>query len=304
MSADQKVQASIINTTLVIERVNTGSTNIAISDGTGNVLQSLGVLDSGGAIKNELQQAKDLSANINGVDVTSSSNTNITSFISGVTLNFHKAGTTTLEITNDKDSIRSLIDDFITAYNDAMSTAESASAVNISSQGGTDSIDSIGLLQSDQLVYEIRSRARRIVTSIDTTGIDLDPNYNSLQKIGIWTTGEDNRLAVVDEDALEDALTNHFDEVEDLFRDSTAGIMTKMESYTYGLVGPVDGQIVKRKENLEEKNKDLQAEIDAFDLKQVDREQELYEMFSRMESRMAEIQSQASYVFSSLGIKS
>ena len=313
MDAEKKVNATIIGNTLVLERDKTGATEIEISEATGNtVLRDLGILTATESpagtfqeVKNQLQEPKDLAATINGVAVTSTENTGIDTFMDGVTLNFKTAGDTTLTIESDKDTIKDLIKEFITAYNDAMSVAEDASAVNLdkATTGEDGAVESLGLLQGDFLLSEIKSRTRRIMTTMDTNPQHMDQDYNTLQKIGIWTSGKENRLSIVDEEALDDALENHWDEVEDLFRDYDSGIMRKMVEYTDALISPLEGQVVNRRTNLEKQNTTLQRQIDDFDARVPDIENEYYERFAKMETQLAEIQGQSGYVLSSLGIK-
>ncbi len=301
MTADNKVNASIIGNTLVLERDKTGATDISISDGTNNVLQSLGVFDGAAAVKNELQASQDLAASINGVDVSSSENTGITSFVEDVTFNFYDTGTTTVDVKNDTGTIKQLIKDFISSYNDAMELAETASAVSL--DNNDENIESLGILQGDVLINEIRNRSRQIMTSLESNPNYLDQDFNTMQKVGIWTTGRDNRLAITDEEALDDALENHFDELEDLFRDYDSGVIRNMVDYTDNLIAPIEGQVVRRQTNLETQNDRLEKQIQDFEDSIPDKEAELYEQFARMETQLAEIQSQAGYVLSNLGIK-
>ncbi|OVE77296.1 hypothetical protein BVX99_03020, partial [bacterium F16] len=267
MAEDKKVNATIIGNTLVLERDQTGNTDMVISEtaavaGENNVLRELGIvqgdpLSTGtfSTVNNLLQESKDLAAQINGVDVAASVNTELDSLVEGVTFNFKDAGSSTLTIGTDKASIKSLITDFITAYNEAMELSEEASSVNLgsSSTGEDDAgdVESLGLLQGDLLVGQIRFRARQTVTALETDPTKMDQDYNTLTKIGIWTEGQENRLAVVDEDKLDDALENHWDEVEDLFRDFDSGIMRKMVDYTDGLVSTADGTVVQHQSKLE-----------------------------------------------------
>ncbi|OVE82177.1 hypothetical protein BVY04_01970 [bacterium M21] len=314
MDADEKVNATIIGTTLVLERDKTGATNIDISeDGANRVLRDLGVLsetkDTDPATTystietgRTLQTAEDLSANINGVIYTGSENTGITDAIEEVTLNFDNKSegeTTTVDITNDKETIKSLLNEFITAYNEAMELAENATSASIGSED--DELESLGILQGDSLANEIRNKSRGIITAMETDPNNIDQAFNTLQKIGIWTSGRENRLSIVDEEALDDALENNFDEVEDLFRDYEGGVMRKMQTYTDSLIGPVDGLVVKRQTNLENNNDKLEDEIQEFEDSIPDKEAELYERFAKMETQLAELQSASGFIMSSLG---
>ncbi len=298
MDADEKVFASIIDKTLVIERVKTGDTDIVLSDSTGTVLEDLGVL-TGVAVKNELKTSEDLAATINQIAITSSENTGLTTIIAGVTLNFENTGSSTLTISHDTDTIKSLIDEFITSYNDAMELMEQQNSVDLNSEG--DTITEVGILQGENIIGDILRNARTIITSTETDPGLLDQDFNNLNTIGIWTAGRENRLSVIDSSKLDQALKSNFEEVEDLFRDLQAGVIGKFDDYIKSLTDPIDGIVSKRQETLQESIIDSQDRVDLVDARLADREVELFEQFARMEDAMAQINSVSSQVLGSIG---
>ncbi|NQZ67650.1 MAG: flagellar filament capping protein FliD [Lentisphaeria bacterium] len=299
MDDDEKVVASIIGKTLVIERASTGDTDLTISDGTNTILDSLGVF-TGGGIKTELQTSEDLAAQINGVDITSTSNNDVEDAMEGVTLNLKKVGSTTLTIDNDTETIKQLLTDFIESYNDTMSLVKDAGTVVLDEED-EESITGLGLLQDDLLVTRIATRSRGILTGIEFDPAILDQDYNTLQKIGIWTEGQDNALAIVDEDKLDDVLENNFDELEDLIRDLESGVMFKFNDYLDSLISPIDGTIEQRKTNIQSKIDDINEMITDFDRKEESREEQLRQKFTRMEEVLSTINSQGSAVLTYLG---
>ncbi len=298
MDDDEKVFASVIDTTLVIERVKTGDTDIALSDSTGTVLADLGVL-TGASIKNELQTSENLAATVNQITITSSDNIGLTSIITGVTLNFENTGSSTLTISHDTDTIKSLVDDFITSYNDAMELIEQQNTVNLNSEG--DSITGVGILQGENILGDILRNARSIITSTETNPGLLDQSFNNLNTIGIWPEGRENRLKIIDSDKFDQALKSNFEEVEDLFRDLDAGILGKFSDYVKSLTDPIDGIVSIRQETLQESINDKQERVDLVDKRLADREVELFEQFSRMENAMAQINSTSTQVLGTIG---
>lgn len=297
MDDDERVTASIIDTTLVIKRNNTGSTGIDLADTSGTVLEDLGVLETSGSIKNTLQVARDLSMTVNGVSVSRSSNTGIDDVINGATLNITDTGETELTIGHDKDTIKSLIEDFVSSYNNAMAAIEDSSSVEMSTSG--DSIDSLGWLQGDQLIRSIPQQLRTLVTGTDTEGV-LDDAFDSLREAGIWTTGRDNRLAL-DSATLDDALTNNFDEVEDLFRDYDGGIMRKIDDYLDRLTSAVDGSITRKTQSIENGIETREEDIADIERRLESVEEQLWEQWANMEESMAVMNSQMSFILSALG---
>ena len=297
VAAADKVKATIIGKTLVIERANTGNTNINIQDGTNNVLQSLGIFNASAAVKNQLQDAANLSATINGVAYTGTSNSKITDAINGVSLNFTDTGTTSLDIGNDTNSIKTLIKDFLTNYNDVMSTVKTASSVTLSDSG---SIDSEGLLQGDSLLASVQNKLRGLMGGI-ITDPSADKSFNSLYTVGIWTNSTEGKYEIVDEDKLDDALTNHFDEVMDLFRDTKYGIVKQVDRYVYSLVDPAEGLITQRTQGIQTQIDDNKKRITELQKNMVDYETDLWEHFAQMEKAVSSITTQVGNLLSALG---
>ncbi|MCM8532682.1 MAG: flagellar filament capping protein FliD [Lentisphaeraceae bacterium] len=299
-SMSPKVTASIINTTLVIENQSFGNTPMAITDGTNSLAETLGFLEvgGGGGFDNELVAASELNATVNGVDVTSQSNTGITSVLTGVTLNFKSEGSSTLEIKRDTETIKTAFQEFVDAYNAAMELAEEQTEVSLSGSG--DRIDDLGVLQGDSSVTNIRFRSRTLITS-NFSDSELNGDFNTLQSIGIWTDGRDNRLSIFSANKLADALENNFEEVEDLIRDFDNGVMRGFRNYTDELQTPVDGTIARRQTSIRNLIADKDERIRAIELQLLDREADLYQRFANMESSVSSIQSQGNFVSSRVG---
>lgn len=297
-SMSPKVTASIINTTLVIEKFSSGSTPMTITDGTGSIAENLGILQAGGAFDNELVAASELNATVNGVDIVSQSNTGISSVLTGVTLNFKSEGSSTLEIKRDTETIKTAFQEFVDAYNSAMELAEEQTEVSLSGSG--DRIDDLGVLQGDSSVTNIRFRSRTLVTS-NFSDSELNGDFNTLQSIGIWTEGRDNRLTIFSANKLSDALENNFEEVEDLIRDFDGGVMRRFRNYTDELQTPVDGTIARRQTSIRNLIADKDERIRALELQLLDREADLYQRFANMEASVSSIQSQGNFVSSRVG---
>ena len=225
------ITATIINTTLVIERDGTGDTEMTMDDDTDGILAGLGIWDTApdpDDWKNELQAGQNLSATVNGVAISSATNTNITNILNGVTLNFKGEGSSTLDVERDIESIKSAFEEFVDAYNAVMELAEDQTKVSLSGSG--ERIDDVGVLQGEESVNALRYRTRLLATANKVDPV-LSNGFNTLQDIGIWTDGDENRLSVLSDSRLNDALENNFDDVEDLIRDFNDGILKNMERY-------------------------------------------------------------------------
>ncbi|MDX9982510.1 MAG: flagellar filament capping protein FliD, partial [Lentisphaeria bacterium] len=293
MDDGQAVKASIVDTTLVLTRVATGATEISLADGGGDVLEALGILDAGKTVKNELVAAQNLEAKILGIDIVRASNSDITDVIAGATLDFTGEGTATFTIERDRDTLKSLITDFVAKYNSTMEMIEAQGASSVT--GGEDV--ETATLSGDALLRSIQSRGRTLLTSSDDTDT-LDNALDSLRKIGIWTTGKENRLAITDSAALDDALENDFEAVESLFRDYDAGIMRKYDDYLRSLTAAADGSINRHQQGLQDKIDRYDATIANMERRLVSYEEQLWKKYAAAETIIASLQSQADYVTS------
>ncbi len=310
MASDAKAKAYIVDNRLVIENDDTGSDSetggpvaLALAEVTNTPLASLG-FDLTGATNHT--SSENFSGSINDISVSGYQNTGITDFITGVTLNFTKEGAsieTSLTVSNDTSTIKSLIDEFITAYNALMEDIEDKSTVTVgaTSTGENSLIVKTGTLQGDFLTSSIQYKCRTLITNTNTDPAIMDLDFSNLYSIGIWTDGENNELSIIDSGKLDEALANNYDEVEDLFRDTSGGIIHEFDEYLYTLVDPVDGTITTKMSNLSESISDDQDEIYSIDLKLIDREADLYQHFALMENVTSEMQSQLAYLMSTIG---
>jgi flagellar hook-associated protein 2 len=288
MPAEHQVRASIIDTTLVLERKQTGATPIQIDADPDIILESLGLVDINGDPLHEVQAAGDLTASINGVDVVRASNTGLTDVVDGVTLNLFQEGDATVSVARDTASIRTLIEDFVEAYNEAANTLEQETTFDV------DGDSAAGRLQGDSTLRGIQFSMRRLVTTTETAV--LDPELNSLRKIGVWTTGEDNRIQIVDGEKLDDALLNQFQLVEDLFRNFEGGILKSMDGYLDAQTRAVDGSIANRQQGLRGQIDSNWERIATLERRMEKYEESLWIKFAAMEQALGEMNQQFGYI--------
>ena len=154
----------------------------------------------------ETLAASDAIVKINGLQITRETNT-VSGAIHGVTLNLKSADVgnpTQLTINRDNSNAESNISNFVSKYNELVSTIGS-----LTEYGGDDGQS--GLLLGDTTTRNVLSQIRREVGS----AIDNNSVYNSLSSIGI-TTQRDGTLAL-DSTKLNAALEDDFETVSRLF---------------------------------------------------------------------------------------
>lgn len=205
-SAHIGVTATIVNAggatpyKLVLNADATGATNtLVVTNGL-----AAGELYDAIASLAEVRVARDATLTVNGVAVTSASNT-VASVISGVTLNLLKSGSTTLTVTRDSASVQSAVNTFVQAYNDVNKTIANLTAYNAASKQG-------GALLGDSTAQGLQSRIRAMLgQALTGTG----GSYTTLSQVGV-SFQKDGSLTV-DSTKLAAAISTNFADIPAVF---------------------------------------------------------------------------------------
>ncbi|HLT02212.1 MAG TPA: flagellar filament capping protein FliD [Geminicoccaceae bacterium] len=216
------VSISTTEQVLILTADKTGTdATISAVDASGSVLQSLGVLDGGGAFANELQAAQNAELLVDGLGtpIERQSNT-IDDVFGGVTLSLFKAepGTTIkLDVERDLNQVKSAIVDLVDAYNELRRFINQQALRNVPE----DDESGAGILAGTSALSEIRARLSAAIGG----GVQGDdPALTVLAQVGISfrSPGKvaDPLLAntlEIDEAKLDEALLNRADAVRELF---------------------------------------------------------------------------------------
>ena len=191
----------------------------------------------------ELQSAKDAVLNINGIDITSSSNT-IDEALEGVTLNLYTTtASARVSLTPEVSAIKANIQGLVTAYNNF---AESVKVLNDRSS----EVELFGgALAGDSLLQSIKSQVRSMITgdfTLYTDSVNLtDPqnaNINAAWQVGL--SFDRNGKLQLDEDKLESAFSQYPTEVVTLFSANTNDL-SEFSTVSAGLAGTAVREIDK-----------------------------------------------------------
>lgn len=277
-AAGDTVSAQVIDGTLVLKSLNTGTANTItlVDDGSTHCLQALGLLDDVGNLKHVLQPSADAVVVIDGVTVTRSSNT-ISDAVPGVTLKLLKEGpdaSTEVTITTDVDAVAGKIKDFVNSYNAVMSLVNTA--------GGKE-----GDLQGDFGLVIVSSRIRRGAT---------DPvsgsTFGALWQVGVWTSNESGLLSV-DEAKLKAELEKNPAAVKDLFftaDTSTEGVGERLSKGIADLTSSPDGLVYSRGKALSDMMTDIDKRVEQLEYRLDMREEYLIRQFTAMEAALVQLQ--------------
>jgi flagellar hook-associated protein 2 len=311
MDETVRVQASIVDSHLVITREKTGAGSINLSDVTGTALQGLGVLTDLGAVKNEKVAGDDARFTVNGVDVTRSENTGLTDVVEGMTISLNGAGTALLDVRPDREAVKAAVLDFVEKYNSLAAQIDEYSRIDM---GGSSNLANKGELYGDSLLLTIKNNMRKLATAVKSPALnETNAAYNdngkngvmdSLSDVGIWTEGTENQLGIVDEELLDRMLENEFPLVEQMFKGTfnstevayTNGVAADFYKYISRVSESMTGDIDKQIEALTARYDDLSDDIDEMTAALDVYEQDQWDNFTKMEDALAQMKQQLSYI--------
>ena len=297
--ADAGVSSTIIDGNLVIEGNETGAANtISLTDNANNLLDNLGLNGDLNDINNDsvLQVAQDAKVEINGIKNITSSNNTFSEAVEEVTFNVSETGSATISVSQDTEKATSAVQEFVDQYNSVMDF------VNTKLDYDPEE-DKAGTLQGDGTLMRLQMKLRSMVTDRVTES----GSYNQLTSIGV----EIDREGVMsfDSSKLTESLEKAPGKVMNLFNaekeeDGFDGVATRMDQYVDQLIQSNTGTIPRkldfydtRMENIDEDIADQERRLEAT-------RQRYQEQFTAMETAMAEMQQQQSWMqqqLSSLG---
>jgi flagellar hook-associated protein 2 len=160
------------------------------------------------------QTAQNASVTINGLPITSASDT-VSGAIPGVTLNLLQAsGSTSLTVANDTSSFVTAVQAMVTSFNTAMGTINNLTSLNSTATSGGSGVTGPGPLIGNASVNGLRSALLSIISSQGIAG-SSGSAYTSLGAVGI-NLAQDGTLSL-DPTLLSAALTVDYNGAAGLF---------------------------------------------------------------------------------------
>jgi len=268
---------------LVLTGDDTGSTNTVTID-AGTTIDGVNTtVDLTSTTFTETKTASDASFSVDGISMTRSSNT-VTDAMTGVTLTLKNAGSATLSVTNDTDTISQNVQSFVDAYNEIISYVSQNSAYSANTHAGDP-------LFGESTSRHILSRLSNIITS-RVSGLPED--LRALSQIGV-STNRDGTLSL-DTSTLSSKLSADLEGVENLFTDTAGGMAIQIYDYIDDTTDSIDGAITVRIDGLESRVEDISDDITDLEAKLNRTEERLRRQFSALESLLSGLTSQGSFL--------
>ncbi|SEM27811.1 flagellar hook-associated protein 2 [Luteibacter sp. UNCMF331Sha3.1] len=282
------VTASIVTGTdgahLVLTSVSTGKDNaftVKTSGGDGNLAR----LDFDPATDTAQTPAQDAVFYVDDVRATSASNT-ATSAIDGVTLSLTTvtpADTpTVLTIVNDPSAVNTALNSLVTSYNAFISTYKQLTKYDEQNQ-------QVGALIGDATVNSIKSQIGTLLGS-QSTGNAVGARSLSDLGVAFQTDG----TLKLDSTKLTKVLANSPKDVQNLLSGDN-GLAPKLDKLITGWTAK-DGILTQRSANLQQKTKDIQKDMDAFEVKMKDYGDRLTKQYAALDAMMTKLAGTSSYL--------
>ncbi|GIU22979.1 flagellar filament capping protein FliD [Shewanella sp. MBTL60-007] len=295
------VQASLVRTggqvELMLSSTATGAEN--------NISVSMNGADWG---MTERRAAQDAKVNLNGIDITSSSN-NLANVIDGVSIELnkvHAAGeSSSIRITSDTDASEQAVEDFVDIFNNLMDEinkltrsmgSEELDNINNENDDKDDSDedkddedddfnssiteDQLGVLKGDSSIRMLQQGMRDAI-------FDTAPNGMRLSDIGV-EMGRDGKLSI-DQDKLTKALKDDPDAIQAMFTDEGSYIDrldTLIDPFT-----KFQGSLDLKQENLEKQIERVETSMENHDRQMEQRYQIYLAQFTAMEATISQLNS-------------
>ncbi|MFN3545420.1 MAG: flagellar filament capping protein FliD [Thiobacillus sp.] len=240
---------------LALTSTNTGETSsmrISVAGGDGTLANLLAYDPAGAQNLTQTQAAQNASLTVNGIGITSASNT-VKDAIQGVTLTLRSTTATpaTLNVARDTAAMTTAATSFVDAYNALYSQLKSRSAYATDGKAA-------GVLAGDSALRLMQEQLRNIFLTPATGG-----TLNSLSQIGIAFQREG--VLAFDSAKFASAMTTDFADVANLIG-SPSGFATRLEQWGSATLS-ADGPIQSRTKSLNDYVKDRNAEIDRLELR-------------------------------------
>jgi flagellar hook-associated protein 2 len=294
-AAAMGVTATIVNDgsgtpyRLALTSSDTGLSNslkITTSGGDGTIGSLLGYDPAGTQNLTQTLAAQNASLTVNGIAITSASNT-VSEAIQGVTLTLKSttATPTSLTVARDTTAINTAAASFVEAYNALASQIKSRATY-----GTTDK--SAGALAGDGTLRLMQEQLRGIFNTPASGG-----TLTSLAQVGISFQKDGSLL--LDSTALDSAVSADFSDVTNLFSSST-GFATRLEAWATSSLA-IDGLIDARTKSLNQYIDNYNDEIDRLENRMSALQKKYTTEYSKLNILLSSMNSTSAYLTQQLG---
>jgi len=276
----QTIEVSDGQYALSLKSQTTGTGNNEITNISGDIYKG----GNTGLDINEVQQAKDASFNLDGVDYTRTSN-EISDAIPGVTLNLQSDQSTIIDVSLDSEGITQNVQNMVNAFNNYDKFMdENATYDKEEKQAGPLLGDSLARTTDNKVTNILGDRLTE-----DSEEELSDNKYQYLSRVGI--NKQDDGSLNFNPTEFQEALQNNPSDVKNLFV-GDKGIAGRLKSYLQEQTSAITGTIPRTIQSVEDNVSDLKEDYSEAQ-QDINRYQtRITEKYSRLEEKILEYQSQ------------
>ncbi len=238
----------------------------------------------------QVNAADDASFKLNGIDITSQSNT-IEGVIEGVTLNLNKVPTdgnsVTIAVTRDDSVTTNAVKDFVKSYNSLIDTIKAQTSFNVETEQSS-------VLTGDSLVRRAESQVRSALNSVIGEGA-----IRTLADLGLKTDYKTGKLEI-DDAKLSEAVKDNLADVTQ-FLSSDTGLGKAMDAVTNEYIRS-DGFIQNATDGLNASIKNIKSQYEATQ-ERIELKMENYRrQFSQLDVMMNQMSGISNYLTQQLSM--
>jgi len=294
-----------LNDKVVLTNRSTGSTAITFEDVTGNLLSVLKIQSPASQTLGENAEViiSTIDTDGNGTpgeatDIVYSTSNTVSGIIPGVTLKLQSTSATpvTVTISQDVDTVKSNVKDFVNAFNEVTKKIAELTKYDPKTKER-------GVLLGNTSIQSIAVQVR-IKLFDQVTGLTGD--FKSVADVGISTGGVGAALGTtnevqLDESKLEAALASNSVAVEQLLKgtDTVTGVMKRLEDYLKSLTD-VSGVFTASRNSIDRQVRNLDDAIKRAEEQMEERRRFLVQQFTQLEQTLSQLQRQNAGILASL----
>ena len=303
LTATSGVSANIVSDSngsrLVLSSETTGADTDIYVTGSGDLAQlnvnvdaegNRALTKQSGTAAGYITQSADASFTLDGLEMTSKSNT--VTALSGLTITLAGEGKTTLSASANTDGIKESIQSFVTAYNTLMTVSNALTSVTSTTDEDGNAVTEAGALLGDATMRSLMSSLRNALVEPASGGGSL----SILAQLGV-TTNKDGTLAV-DESALESGIESNYDQISNFFTGSD-GLFARMSEVNTAYIS-TGGILASRTDALTLTQEKLKEQQTALDTRIAKLETNLYTKYNNMDTLVAQLNATSDSVLATL----
>jgi len=295
------------NDKVVLTSKTTGDNGMAVSEGSGGLLDALGLV-AGSTAGSTFDHGKNAIFTVNGGPTLTSTSNKLDATahgIAGLSVTVNSESTETISVAADTATMKSKIQDFITKFNAVEKYIDDQTTITTTNGKVTAS-----LLSTDRDVQDWSSSLRSLAFGAVS---GLSGTISKLGDLGIGFTSTDSQLSITDPAALDDALNNHASDVAGFFGSTTTGLVGQFTDFFVRTIGAsttsiasttIGGYLGTQETDLTKANTSIDQQIADIERRLVEEKATLTASFQAMETAMSSIKNTQSLLTSTYGTTS